>query len=328
MKLPKIFKYFKIKRKESIEKLVDDEQLKIKFIYPEDEEIAKIVENEVLKHKTLKQILKIKNELEDILNENIKPGPFEYDLVGHDCTGTYYYENIWFIDLLSTIYEYTDKNKRAKRKICCEAILSDFYYFGVTFPDKVYADKFNYIENISDELYEKALLEEQRLKKKLYKFSNEYLEEINNKKLQEFINFEISKHKNEYKKEEIIELESTLNQIIYNIDNESKEDDINIIKNKVINFIGNNQTFSYQSKNIWIIELIIKILENYSQDLSKYRALFCIELLNQLYLFEIEEDLNELNKAEFDEFEMIRKKLYSYYKFYDKLSMERKKKFL
>ena len=326
MKLPKIFKYFKIKRKESIEKLVvDDEQLKIKFVYPEDEEIAKIVENEVLKHKTLKQILKIKNELEDILNENIKPGPFEYDLVGHDCTGTYYYENIWFIDLLSTIYEYTDENKRAKRKICCEAILSDFYYFGVTFPDKVYSDKFNYIENISDELYEKALLEEQRLKKKLYKFSNEYLEEINNKKLQKFINFEISKHKNEYKKEEIIELESTLNQIIYNIDNESEEEDIDIIKNKVINFIGNNQTFSYQSKNIWIIELIIKILENYSQDLAKYRALFCMKLLNQLYLFEIEEDLNELNKAEF---EMIRKKLYSYYKFYDKLSMERNKKFL
>ena len=51
-----------------------------------------------------------------------------------------------------------------------------------------------------------------------------------------------------------------------------------------------------------------------------------MKLLNQLYLFEIEEDLNELNKAE--EFEMIRKKLYSYYKFYDKLSMERKKKFL
>ena len=50
-----------------------------------------------------------------------------------------------------------------------------------------------------------------------------------------------------------------------------------------------------------------------------------MELLNQLYLFEIEEDLNELNKAEF---EMIRKKLYSYYKFYDKLSMERNKKFL
>ena len=325
MKLPKIFKYFKIKRKESIEKLVDDEQLKIKFVYPEDEEIAKIVENEVLKHKTLKQILKIKNELEDILNENIKPGPFEYDLVGHDCTGTYYYENIWFIDLLATIYEYTDENKRSRRKICCEAILSDFYYFGVTFPDKVYADKFNYIENISDELYEKALLEEQRLKKKLYKFSNEYLEEINNKKLQKFINFEISKHKNEYKKEEIIELESTLNQIIHNINNESEEEDIDIIKNKVINFIGNNQTFSYQSKNIWIIELIIKILENYSQDLAKYRALFCMKLLNQLYLFEIEEDLNELNKAEF---EMIRKKLYSYYKFYDKLSMERNKKFL
>ena len=325
MKLPKIFKYFKIKRKESIEKLVDDEQLKIKFVYPEDKEIAKIVENEVLKHKTLKQILKIKNELEDILNENIKPGPFEYNLVGHDCTGTYYYENIWFIDLLATIYEYTDENKRSRRKICCEAILSDFYYFGVTFPDKVYSDKFNYIENISDELYEKALLEEQRLKKKLYKFSDEYLEEVNNKKIQEFINFEISKHKNEYKKEEIIELESTLNQIIHNINNESEEEDIDIIKNKVINFIGNNQTFSYQSKNIWIIELIIKILENYSQDLAKYRALFCMKLLNQLYLFEIEEDLNELNKAEF---EMIRKKLYSYYKFYDKLSMERNKKFL
>ena len=324
MKLPKIFKYFKIKRKESIEKLVDDEQLKIKFIYPEDEEIAKIVENEVLKHKTLKQILKIKNELEDILNENIKPGPFEYDLVGHDCTGTYYYENIWFIDLLSTIYEYTDKNKRAKRKICCEAILSDFYYFGVTFPDKVYADKFNYIENISDELYEKALLEEQRLKKKLYKFSDEYLEEVNNKKIQKFMNFEISRHKNEYEKEEIAELESILNQIIYSIDNESEEEDINIIKNKIINFIGNSKIFSYQSKNIWIIELIIKILENYSQDLAKYRALFCMELLNQLYLFEIE-DLNELNKTEF---EMIRKKLYQYYRFYDKLRMERKKKFL
>ena len=322
MKLLEIFK--DSKKQKTSQNVIDDEQLKINFIYPEDEEIAKIVENEVLAHRNLKQILKIKNELEDILNENIKPGPFEYDLVGHDCTGTYYYENIWFIDLLATIYEYTDENKRSRRKICCEAILSDFYYFGVTFPDKVYADKFNYIENISDELYEKALLEEQRLKKKLYKFSVEYLEEVNNKKIQEFINFEISRHKNEYEKEEIIELENILKQIIYNIDNESEEEDTNIIKNKIINFIGNSKTFSYQSKNIWIIELVIKILENYSQDLAKYRALFCMELLNQLYLFEIE-DLNELNKTEF---EMIRKKLYQYYRFYDKLRMERKKKFL
>lgn len=322
MKLLEIFK--DSKKQKTSQNVIDDEQLKINFIYPEDEEIAKIVENEVLAHRNLKQILKIKNELEDILNENIKPGPFEYDLVGHDCTGTYYYENIWFIDLLATIYEYTDENKRSRRKICCEAILSDFYYFGVTFPDKVYADKFNYIENISDGLYEKALLEEQRLKKKLYKFSVEYLEEVNNKKIQEFINFEISRHKNEYEKEEIIELENILKQIIYNIDNESEEEDTNIIKNKIINFIGNSKTFSYQSKNIWIIELVIKILENYSQDLAKYRALFCMELLNQLYLFEIE-DLNELNKTEF---EMIRKKLYQYYRFYDKLRMERKKKFL
>lgn len=322
MKLLEIFK--DSKKQKTSQNVIDDEQLKINFIYPEDEEIAKIVENEVLAHRNLKQILKIKNELEDILNENIKPGPFEYDLVGHDCTGTYYYENIWFIDLLSTIYGYTDRNKRSKRKICCEAILSDFYYFGVTFPDKVYADKFNYIENISDELYEKALLEEQRLKKKLYKFSDEYLEEVNNKKIQKFMNFEISRHKNEYEKEEIAELESILNQIIYNIDNESEEEDTNIIKNKIINFIGNSKTFSYQSKNIWIIELVIKILENYSQDLAKYRALFCMKLLNQLYLFEIE-DLNELNKTEF---EMIRKKLYHYYRFYDKLRMERNKKFL
>ena len=316
MKLLKIFK--DSKKQKTSQNVIDAEQLKINFIYLEDEEIAKIVENEVLAHRNLKQILKIKNELEDILNENIKPGPFEYDLVGHDCTGTYYYENIWFIDLLATIYEYTDENKRSRRKICCEAILSDFYYFGVTFPDKVYADKFNYIENISDELYEKALLEEQRLKKKLYKFSDEYLEEVNNKKIQEFINFEISRHKNEYEKEEIAELENILKQIIYNIDNESEGEDTDIIKNKIINFIGNSKTFSYQSKNIWIIELVIKILENYSQDLAKYRALFCMELLNQLYLFEIE-DLNELNKTEF---EMIRKKLYHYYRFYDKLRME------
>ena len=322
MKLLEIFK--NSKKQKTSQNVIDAEQLKTNFIYPEDEEIAKIVENEVLAHRNLKQILKIKNELEDILNENIKPGPFEYDLVGHDCTGTYYYENIWFIDLLATIYEYTDENKRSRRKICCEAILSDFYYFGVTFPDKVYAGKFNYIENISDELYEKALLEEQRLKKKLYKFSYEYLEEVNNKKIQEFINFEISRHKNEYEKEEIAELENILKQIIYNIDNESEEEDTDIIKNKIINFIGNSKTFSYQSKNIWIIELVIKILENYSQDLAKYRALFCMELLNQLYLFEIE-DLNELNKTEF---EMIRKKLYQYYRFYDKLRMERKKKFL
>ena len=321
----KLLEIFEDSKKQKIsQNVIDAEQLKINFIYPEDEEIAKIVENEVLAHRNLKQILKIKNELENILNENIKPGPFEYDLVGHDCTGTYYYENIWFIDLLATIYEYTDENKRSRRKICCEAILSDFYYFGVTFPDKVYADKFNYIENISDELYEKALLEEQRLKKKLYKFSDEYLEEVNNKKIQEFINFEISRHKNEYEKEEIAELENILKQIIYNIDNESEEEDTDIIKNKIINFIGNSKTFSYQSKNIWIIELVIKILENYSQDLAKYRALFCMELLNQLYLFEIE-DLNESNKTEF---EMIRKKLYQYYRFYDKLRMERKKKFL
>jgi len=132
--------------------------------------------------------------------------------------------------------------------------------------------------------------------------------------------------KNEYEKEEIAELENILKQIIHNIDNEPEEEDTDIIKNKIINFIGNSKTFSYQSKNIWIIELVIKIkiLENYSQDLAKYRALFCMELLNQLYLFEIE-DLNELNKTEF---EMIRKKLYQYYRFYDKLRMERKKKFL
>lgn len=322
MKLSKIFK--NSKEQKISEKVIDDEQLKIKFNYPEDEEIAKIVKNEVLKHKDLKQILKIKDELENILNENMKGQFFEYDLVGHDCTGTYYYENIWFIDLLATIYEHTDEKKRARRKICCEAILSDFYYFHVTFPNKVYADKFNYIENIPDELYEKARLEEQRLKKKLYKFSDEYLEETNNKKLQEFINSEISKHKNKYKKEEIIELESILNQIIYNIDDESEEEDTNVIKTKIINFIGNSQTFSYQDKNIWIIELIIKILENYSQDLSKYRALFCMELLIQLYLFEFE----NLNKSNKDQFEMIKEKLYPYYKFYDKLRTERKKKFL
>ncbi|WP_268872976.1 hypothetical protein [Leptotrichia massiliensis] len=39
--------------------------------------------------------------------------------MGHDCTGTYYYENIWFIDLLATIYEYTDyeytDEKRSRR---------------------------------------------------------------------------------------------------------------------------------------------------------------------------------------------------------------------
>jgi len=99
MKLLEIFK--DSKKQKTSQNVIDDEQLKINFIYPEDEEIAKIVENEVLAHRNLKQILKIKNELEDILNENIKPGPFEYDLVGHDCTGTYYYENIWFIDLLS-----------------------------------------------------------------------------------------------------------------------------------------------------------------------------------------------------------------------------------
>jgi len=92
------------------------------------------------------------------------------------------------------------------------------------------------------------------------------------------MNFEISRHKNEYEKEEIAELESILNQIIYSIDNESEEEDTNIIKNRIINFIGNSKTFSYQSKNIWIIELIIKILENYSQDLAKYRALFCMKL--------------------------------------------------
>ena len=126
------------------------------------------------------------------------------------------------------------------------------------------------------------------------------------------------------KKKKLQNLKNILKQIIYDIDNESEEEDTDIIKNKIINFIGNSKTFSYQSKNIWIIELVIKILENYSQDLAKYRALFCMELLNQLYLFEIE-DLNELNKTEF---EMIRKKLYQYYRFYDKLRMERKKKFL
>ena len=74
MKLLEIFK--DSKKQKTSQNVIDDEQLKINFIYPEDEEIAKIVENEVLAHRNLKQILKIKNELEDILNEKIKPGPF------------------------------------------------------------------------------------------------------------------------------------------------------------------------------------------------------------------------------------------------------------
>ncbi len=177
MKFPKIFK--NSKKQKIVEKIINDEELKIKFNYPEDKEIAKIVEDEIIRHKNIKQILRLKNELEDILNENTKNDFFEYDLIGHDSTGTYYYENIWFIDLLVTIYDYTDENRNPERKICCESILSDFYYFNVGFPDKVYADKFNYISDISDELYEKARLEEQRIKKKLYKFSDEYLEKRN-----------------------------------------------------------------------------------------------------------------------------------------------------
>ena len=70
MKLPKIFKYFKIKRKESIEKLVDDEQLKIKFVYPEDKEIAKIVENSALRNK-----IKISNECIKEIAEHSRQTP-------------------------------------------------------------------------------------------------------------------------------------------------------------------------------------------------------------------------------------------------------------
>ena len=74
MKLLKIFK--DSKKQKTSQNVIDDEQLKINFIYPEDEEIAKIVENEVLAHKNLKQILKIKKELEEYFKRKHKTRSF------------------------------------------------------------------------------------------------------------------------------------------------------------------------------------------------------------------------------------------------------------
>ena len=67
----------------------------------------------------------------------------------------------------------------------------------------------------------------------------------------------------------------------------------------------------YYYENIWIIELLMKILE-YSENSNKIRSIFILSILNDLFYFEIEDNKN-IDISEFEkEKTKIKEKLYKY----------------
>ena len=96
-------------------------------------------------------------------------------------------------------------------------------------------------------------------------------------------------------------------------------DDVEKIGDEVIDIIGSNHMGVYYYENIWIIELLMKILE-YSENSNKIRSIFILSILNDLFYFEIEDNKN-IDISEFEkEKTKIKEKLYKYYDdFFDEL---------
>ena len=87
-------------------------------------------------------------------------------------------------------------------------------------------------------------------------------------------------------------------------------DDVEKIGDEVIDIIGSNHMGVYY-ENIWIIELLMKMLE-YSENSNKIRSIFILSILNDLFYFEIEDNKN-IDISEFEkEKTKIKEKLYKY----------------
>ena len=88
-------------------------------------------------------------------------------------------------------------------------------------------------------------------------------------------------------------------------------DDVEKIGDEVIDIIGSNHMGVYYYENIWIIELLMKMLE-YSENSNKIRSIFILSILNDLFYFEIEDNKN-IDISEFEkEKTKITEKLYKY----------------
>ena len=88
-------------------------------------------------------------------------------------------------------------------------------------------------------------------------------------------------------------------------------DDVEKIGDEVIDIIGSNHMGVYYYENIWIIELLMKMLE-YSENSNTIRSIFILSILNDLFYFEIEDNKN-IDISEFEkEKTKIKEKLYKY----------------
>lgn len=127
----------------------------------------------------------------------------------------------------------------------------------------------------------------------------------NNEELLENINEEILKHQMDYEKNEIEKIKKVFEEII-NV----KTENANSIGDKFISLVGSDHMAVYYLKSIWIIELLIKILENSKG--NKTRTIFCVAVLGDLYYFGLD-DLDELSIEEYEiEEKKIKQKLSLY----------------
>ena len=112
-----------------------------------NQELLNSVENEILKHKEnysenqIKELIEIFNEIINVKTENADNiGDRYIDAIGNDHSGTYFFENVWTIDLLIKILENSSKNRA--RIIFCSSVLNDLYYFVLDDSDKFSKDKY------------------------------------------------------------------------------------------------------------------------------------------------------------------------------------------
>lgn len=130
-----------------------------------NQELLDSVENEILKHKEnysenqIKELIEIFNEIINVKTENADNiGDRYIDAIGNDHSGTYFFENVWTIDLLIKILENSIKNRA--RSIFCIASLNELYYFEL-----------GYLKELSMEEWE---YERKKMKKLLYPYSDKF----------------------------------------------------------------------------------------------------------------------------------------------------------
>ena len=164
-----------------------------------NQELLNSVENEILKHKEnysenqIKELIEIFNEIINVKTENADNiGDRYIDAIGNDHSGTYFFENVWTIDLLIKILENSIKNRA--RSIFCIASLNELYYFEL-----------GYLKELSMEEWE---YERKKMKKLLYPYSDKFYDGL----LEKYENLnEISDSNKEI--EEIKEVENKKNNL-------------------------------------------------------------------------------------------------------------------